>query len=278
VPSSPTVRKRRLSLALRQLRHDAGLTAVEVARHLSWPQSKITRIENNQWKRPSVRDVGDLLDIYGVTDDRVRQDLISLALEGRQTGWWAEYGDVFMGNLPGLEAEASRIRTFEGLVIPGLLQTPGYAEAICIGGPPALGAQRASVERRVEARMARQRILADVELHAVIDEAALRKHVGGRAVMREQLARIVELAARPNVDIQVMPNSAGAHYSLGSSFVILDFEDDPSAVYVETVASGSYLEEKVQVEHYMLIYDAVTESALSGDEAVAFIGEIIRQL
>ncbi|MFC5946426.1 Scr1 family TA system antitoxin-like transcriptional regulator, partial [Micromonospora harpali] len=172
---SPTVRRRRLSNALRQFRETAGLDSKEAARRLGWQPSKVTRIERDEWRRPTINDVMDLLDVYGVTDETRRQAIIALARESRRRGWWEEeFKDILGGALVGLEWEASEIQTFEAMLIPGLLQTADYARAVFKGGRVM---ERGDIERLTEARLARQRILDREDppsFWAVIDEAALR--------------------------------------------------------------------------------------------------------
>lgn len=278
---SPTVRRRRLSAALRQAREQAGLTADAAAKQIGWPASKVTRIERNEWRRPTVSDVTDLLDVYGVTDDAKRQAMSTLARQARERGWWEEFRDELGGSLVEFETEASQIRTFEALLVPGLLQTADYARAVFIGGQVL---DPVTVERRVQARMARQQILErdyPPTLWVVIDEAALVKHVGGPATMREQLRHLATMAARPNIGIQVLPNAVGAHAAMTGPFAILSYPnaDDADLVYVETGADGDlYLEGPQEVERYTLRYDHVRASALSADISAAYLVDLARQL
>ncbi|WP_225878410.1 helix-turn-helix domain-containing protein [Spongiactinospora rosea] len=278
MPYSPTVRRRRLSSLLRRLRQDAGLHADEVARRLEWTASKLTRMERNEWKLPSVRDVRDLLDVYGVTDPSLREAVIALAREARQRGWWEEYKDVFLvGALPEFETEASEIRAFQALLVPGLLQTPDYAAAVFRGGGRAI--DDAKVRRRVEARMARQQIFERNDppvFRAVIDEAALAKHVGGADVMRKQILHIADMATRSHIDVHVVPNGMGAHAALDNPFTILRFAtpEDPSLVHVGTVAGDLFLEKTDDVRSYTLAYDHVRASALSADASLAYLAEL----
>jgi transcriptional regulator with XRE-family HTH domain len=280
VTHSPTVRRRRLSAALRQYRRDAGLHADEVAKRLGWAGSKVTRIERNEWRLPTRKDVSAMLDVYGITDER-RAAMLALVDQSRQRGWWEEYRDVLGGALPEFEVEASAITTFEALLVPGLLQTPRYAAAVFRGGRVM---EPAEVERRVQARLARQVILdreQPPKLWAVIDEAAMLKHVGGPDVMREQLEHLVRMAARPNIGIQVVPNAVGAHASMTGPFTILDYPspDDPSLVYVEQSATGDlFLEKTEEVDRYRLKYDHVRASALSADATVEYLSDLIDQL
>ncbi|GII86046.1 transcriptional regulator [Sphaerisporangium siamense] len=272
--TSPTVKRRRLSHVLRQLRQSADLTATEAAKRLEWDPSKVARMERNQWKLPNVHDIRLLLDLYGVTDGRQREVLITLARESRQRGWWANYEDVFRSSLPDFEAGASVIRTYEALLIPGLLQTAAYAAAIWRAGQVLDEHTDHVIERHVQARLARQQVLtreSPPQLLTVIDEAALIKVVGGPTVMREQLHHLIRMAASANVTIQVLPNSSGAHAAMTGGFAIMDFSspaDDPSLVYMETATENLWLETPEKHQQYALIFSRVQASALSPEESV----------
>ncbi|MGW2197723.1 helix-turn-helix domain-containing protein, partial [Streptosporangium sp. NPDC001682] len=280
VAYSPTVRRRRLSNALRQFREAAGLDSKEAARKLGWQPSKVTRIERDEWRRPTINDVMDLLDIYGVTDEAKRQAMISLARESRRRGWWEEeFKDILGGALVGLEWEATEIQTFEAMLIPGLLQTADYATAIFKGGQVM---KTCDTERLTEARLARQRILDREDrptFWAVIDEAALRKQVGGIAVMRDQLHQLCRMAERRNVGIQVLQDAVGAHTSMTGGFTILDYQasEDPSIIYVEVGAAGDlFLEKPEDVAHYRKSYGYLRASALSADASVTYIENLAK--
>lgn len=283
-PRSPTVRRRRLSAALRRAREDSGLTADAAAKTLGWPASKVTRMERGESRRPAVSDVLDMLDAYGVKDEAKRQAMATLARQARERGWWEQFRDELGGSLVEFETEASQIRTFEALLIPGLLQTADYARAVFRGG---MVVDEAMIERRVQARLARQQILDREQpptLWAVIDEAAVAKHVGGPQVMREQLHHLVEMAARPNIGIQILPNAAGAHAAMTGAFAILSYAtaEDPELVYVETGATGAngdlYLESPEEVARYTLRYDHVRASALGADASRAYLVELTKEL
>lgn len=251
--NSPTVKRRRLSQAFRQLRQEAGLSVTEAARRLEWEPSKISRMERNEWKLPSVHDIRLMLDFYGVTDEDQREAMITLARESRQRGWWEKYQDVFRTSLPDFEAGASIIRTWQIVLVPGLLQTEAYAKAVWRAGRVL---DENLIERHVQARLARQEILTSENpptLLALIDEAALRKLIGGAEVMREQISHLIAMAARPNVTIQVVPDSAGAHPALDGAFVILDFPNDPSLIYTVTVTENLWLEQQVDYQRYSQI-------------------------
>ncbi|MEU8040831.1 helix-turn-helix transcriptional regulator [Streptosporangium sp. NPDC049078] len=276
--SSPTVKRRRLSAALQKLRIAAGMEPKDAAKRLEWDQTKVHRIERNKWVRPDPNDIRMLLDLYGVTDERQREGLLTLARESRQRGWWADYQDVFRGSFPDFEAGAAVIQTYEIACIPGLLQTERYAHAIIEGAH-----LENDVNRRVQARLARQGVLnrdSPPQFWAVIDEAALRRVVGGPEVMAEQLLHIVKVAEQPNVAVQVLPFDAGAHAALMGSFVILDFESDldPSIVYVETETDALYLEEAPVLHRYNVVYSHVQSRSLSPEESLKFMESLAKQL
>ncbi len=276
---SPTVRRRRLSKALRELRIAAGLTATEAAKRLEWDPAKVARMERNQWRLPNVGDVGLLAELYGVTEEAEREGLLTLARQSRQRGWWADYQDVFRSSLPDFETEATLIRTYQALLIPGLLQTPAYTAAILSGGDVL---DEAGIQRRVAARRARQEILDrdnPPALMAVIDEAALLRMVGGPEVMHEQIGHCVELAARENVTVQVVPLSAGSHPALtGGAFVILDFEEDPALVYQETATDNLWLEKPEELRRYTLTFSKVQALALPPDKSVQHMVHLADQM
>lgn len=279
---SPTVRRRRLSAELIRLRRKAGLTVEEVTRRLEWSSGRLTHMETNRWTRPDLGNIRALLDLYDVTDGDVREAILNLARQSREKGWWAKYKDVFSGSLPGFEAEASQIRTYEVVTIPGLLQTADYAAAIFRAGQ-VLEENEAMVRRRVEGRMARQALLEredPPQLWVLLDEAALRKHVGGAEVMSQQLRHLIEMAKRPNITLQVVPDSAGAHAAMHGTFVILDFpgELDQPVVYLETATDNLFLERPEEIQEYTLIYSRIVAAALTPEETVPYVAALADQL
>jgi hypothetical protein len=269
---SPTVRRRRLAGELRRLRDEANLTIDEVAEKLECSASKISRIETgNVGVTP--RDARDLLELYGVPEDK-RDALVQLAREARQKGWWHAYNEVFTGSFVGLEQDATSLHTHQALLVPGLLQTERYTRAVHRAIRPDV--QESEVDRRVKARMERQRLLTDhspPEYWAVIDEAVLNRTVGGPSVMREQLSHLVDVAALPNVTLQVVPFTAGEHAGMEGSFLILGFPEqaDPDVVYVEYTTSGVYLEQPSDVRRYTVMFDHLRATALKPDDTVAMI-------
>ncbi len=276
---SPTVKRRRLSLALRRLRLEAGLSVTEAGRRLEWDQSKVSRIERNEWKLPSVHDVRLLLDLYGVGDESEREALITLARESRQRGWWEQYQDVFRSSLPDFESGASVIRVWELVLVPGLLQTAEYAKAVWRAGQVL---DDELIDRHVAARLARQEILDRDDppsLLTLIDEAALRKPIGGPAALHRQLLHLIDLAGRPKITIQVVPDAVGAHRGLtGGPFVILDFPEDPGLVYTVTPTDSLWLEKPSEYQRYNLIFTHVMASALSPQESIQHLATLADQL
>ena len=272
---SPLLRARRLALELTRRRESAGLTRDEVTRRLEWANSTLFRIETGRTK-PQPRSVRELLGLYGVTGPE-KEGLIQLAREARQPGWWHSFRDVLPNPYEvfiGLEAEASSIRWFEPLMVPGLLQTPDYARAMIRGGPQEL--DPAEIDRRVEVRMARQGILARQDrprLWVVLDEAALHRIVGGAETMHQQLAHLVTLSDQGKTTIQVLPFNAGAHAGTTGPFVLLQFADpvDPDVVYLETIPEGLYLEGPNDIQAFMLAFDRLLAAALHPDDSISLI-------
>ncbi|WP_030171149.1 helix-turn-helix domain-containing protein [Spirillospora albida] len=273
----PTVRGRRLARELRKLREEQGLTLQEVADRLDWSRATVSRLETSQ-TRPRPGDIADLLDLYGVPSPD-RDALITLARQAGQRGWWTAYQDVFAGSYVALEDEASHIRTWDPQLIHGLLQTEPYARAVITAGR-LLPAQE-DIERRIAARKIRQTLL-DREkaplLHVVFDEAVLHRPIGGREVMREQLAALTTTAARPSVIIQVLPYAAAAHAGLDGRFTILSYPDpaDPDIAYVEGTMGDVYLESAGEIAKHRDRFDRIEAAALSPEDSAHLIAEAAR--
>lgn len=267
---SPTVRHRRLGRELRQLREAAGLTAEAAATHLGWSRPKVNRIENARIT-VSVPDVTAACDLYG-TDAATRAGLIQLCRDANHRGWWTAYSDVFTGSYVALEADATLVQTWEPLVIPGVLQMPDYARAIIAGARPEL--DEAELDRHVDARMRRKSRVpsSELTLHALLDEDALRRPVGSPELMARQLEEIQRMRDRPNVTIQVLPRSAGAHAGLGGSFSVLSFDEpDPPVGYVEAQAGDIYIEASNQVERLKLRFGRLADMCSPPDESADLI-------
>ena len=277
----PTVRQRRLAQALRELRHEAGLTQDAVAARMGWHSSKLFRLENARSPRVDWLDVRELMDMYGVRSPH-REALIQLARDARMMGWWTPYRDVFTGSYVAQEDEASAMRLYCPELVPGLLQTEAYARAVIRAVRP--GYDDESVERRVTARLTRQKVLLDraapPELVLVLNEAVLRRLVGDEHVMAAQLEALHTAAQQRRVSLQVLPFSAGAHASLEGGFVLIQFpgETDPDVVYVEGIMGDLYLESVEEVKRYQSAFERIQAVALSPQETVTFIDKMVRQL
>ncbi|MEV4226111.1 helix-turn-helix transcriptional regulator [Streptomyces bobili] len=276
---NPTVRRRRLGQELRKLREDKGMTAEQVADRLLVSQSKISRLENGR-RSISQRDVRDLCGVYEVEDQRIVDSLMQMAKDSRQQGWWHAFGDVPYSVYIGLETDAASLRVYDPQVVPGLLQTRQYAETLITGALPETAPTE--IEKRVQVRMRRQeRISAEenpLRLWTVMDEAALRRIVGGRSLMRDQLEHLVEQSRLPHVTVQVIPFDMGAHPGLNGQYAILEFPDaaDSSVVYIEGVTSDLYLEKPNDVQKYSVMYEHLRAQALNVDQSRQFIAEIAK--
>ncbi len=275
---SPTVRGRRLMRELKRLREASGLPPDEAARRLDFSVSKLYRIENGK-ARIDADDLEDMLDLYDVRSPE-RDALVALGRDSRRRGWWTTYKDVFTGSYVGLESDAANIQAASHIV-PGLFQTADYARAVIAETRPTLDASE--TERRVTARMARQRAVLSrdnpPQIHAVLDEAALRRAIGGAPVMAEQLKALAKASIRPGMTVQVMPFAAGAHAGLEGEFVILSFPDpdDPPVVYAEGLFGDLYLESKEELDRYTLAWTHVLGKALSPAESTTMIGELAKE-
>jgi len=272
---NPTLRARRLALELLRRREAAGLTREEAARQLEWSPSTIFRIETGR-SRPQPGNVRALLELYGVTGPE-RDGLIRLSREARQPGWWHSFRDILPNPYEvyiGLEAGAASIRNFEPVVVPGLLQTEEYARQTFRNGPREL--DRDEIERCVQVRMERQRILVREDrprLWAILDEAVIRRAVGGPEVMREQLRHLIESTEQGKTTLQIVPFGADAHAGTTGPFVILEFPEatDPDVVYVETLARDIYLEAPTDVDRYTLAFARLLAAALHPDDSVRLV-------
>ena len=279
---SPTVRRRRLALELRRLREAARLTCEEVAEHLECSASKISRVETGRVS-VSPRDVRDMLELYGVPAEQ-RESLVQLARDSRQKGWWHAYSDTMqpqMATYIGLESAASEIRIYEVSLIPGLLQTEDYARAVIRAGM--VNSPAEDIERRVSLLMARQpAVVRDdpPKVWAVLDEAALRRRVGGSGLMRLQLEHLLAQAALPNVAVQVIPFAGGAHPAMGRPFIILVFPErvDTDVVYLEDLTSALYLEDVAEVDRYNVFFNHLRATALSFDDSAALITSVLKEM
>ena len=282
---SPTVRGRRLRYELRRLREQRSLTIEQVAEqsHGDWTASAISRWETGD-RRIRPADLRVLLDIYDVGDDQ-REVLLTLAREARQRGWWQSYSSAAVPEwfqvYLGLEAEAASIHEYAAELVPGLFQTADYYRAF-MRTAPAAGDDEA-IERKIAVRAARQeRLTADdaPECWAVLNEAAVRRVVGGTKVMRAQLQHIAALADRPHINVQVLPFRAGAHPAMDGSFVILGFPEapDPDVVYLESQTGSLYLERLPEVDRYQAMFNHLVAKALGPEESISLIAQAAAEM
>jgi hypothetical protein len=279
----PTVRRMLVGAQLRRLRTDLGLSRAEAAEAIRASEWKIHRLENGQvrFKR---RDLVDLLGRYEVTDPDEVEELLAMAADANNPGWWQHYGDLlpsWFRAYVDLEAAAGLIRTYEGQLIPGLLQTDDYMRALVRGAH--LEDSGEEVGRRVRLRMARQMLLTREQpprLWAVVDEAALRRPVGGPEVMRGQLERLLEASKLPNVTLQILPFDAGAHPAMGSSFSILRFPDQelPDVVYLEHLTNAVYLDKRPEVERYLDVMELLCDESEPPSRTVGLLSKILDEL
>ncbi|MFF5206359.1 helix-turn-helix domain-containing protein [Streptosporangium sp. NPDC000396] len=272
-----------MATELRRLRERAVLSGEEAAERLGWSSSKISRIETSRIGI-KVKDLTSLLDLYAVPEGK-REALLALARGAGQRGWWDAYSDSLPGeyaNYIGLEAEAAAIKSYDGHLVHGLLQTEAYARAVLRVGLMSL-VPPGEIERRIEVRMTRQALLtqdAPLRFWTVIDEAVLHRMIGGPDVMREQLTKLKELAELPNVVIQVLPSALGAHTASAGTFAILEFPGmyDLDVVYVETMTSSLYIETEAEVFRYNMAFDQLRAMALGPDESMAMIARVAENL
>ena len=277
----PTVPRMLVGIQLHRFREAAGITPDQAAYEIRASRSKISRMENGL-VRFKERDVTDLLTLYGITDEKTRSGLVTLTRQANTAGWWSKYGDImadwFQAYL-GLETAASVIRTFELQFVHGLFQTEDYARAVTMLGHTTAPAEE--IDRRVGLRLKRQDLLngpTPPQVWSVLDEGALRRPVGGPAVMRAQLERLVEMSKLRHVTIQVVPFSRGGHAAAGGSFTVLRFSEPevPDVVYIEQLTSALYLDKHEDVEHYLEVMNHLSTEALTPAQSAKFITEIIR--
>ncbi|RJL34568.1 helix-turn-helix domain-containing protein [Bailinhaonella thermotolerans] len=278
--SGPTALRILLGSQLRKLREEKGISRDEAGYQIRASGSKISRLELGRVGFKE-RDVEDLLTLYGVDDREARDAMLSLVRQANEPGWWHKFSDVlpswFQAYI-GLEEAASRIRTYEVQFIPGLLQTERYARAVISMGNPVPPPDE--LERRVRMRMTRQAALrreGEFIFWAVIDEAALRRPIGGKEVMREQLEHLMALMDRPNITIQVMPFEFGGHSAEGGAFSILRFPDRelPDVVYVEQLASALYLDKREDVDRYSEAMERLCADSTTPGQTAALLNKII---
>ena len=269
--ANPTLRRRELGFLLRQLRLDRGLSLDEAAEGLLFSTTKLSRLETGR-SGAFQRDIRALCQFYQV-DPAECQRLMTLAREGKQRGWWQEYALPY-ATYVGLEDQAASISEYKSDVVSGLLQVEDYARAVLRAMEPPLS--EAAIERQVEARVKRQDVLTKDNgpwFHCILDEGALRRPVGGPAVMRAQLERIIDRAGLGKVTFQLIPLGLGAHPGLESNFIVLDFETPMvnDVVYVEGLVGNIYLEDASDLERYKNIFSRLHSIALSPEKSISLV-------
>jgi transcriptional regulator with XRE-family HTH domain len=281
-PAEATVLRMLLGAQLRRLREAADVSSEKAGYEIRSSRSKISRMENGRVGF-KIRDLEDLLTLYGVTDGQQRSEVLALARQSSAPDWWAKYSDILPGwfeTYLGLESAAVGIRSFEVQFVPGLFQTEDYARAVTWLGHHSAAADE--IDRRVDLRIRRQDLLTrsgPPRFWAIMDEAVLRRPYGGAAVMRAQLRRLVEAAELPHVTLQVIPFNRGGHAGASGAFSILRFQerDLPDVVYIEQLTSALYLDQRPDVEHYLEVVDQLSGEALTPADSAAFIEQVARE-
>jgi transcriptional regulator with XRE-family HTH domain len=277
--SGPTALRILLGSQLRKLREAKNVTREEAGHLIRGSESKISRMELGRVGFKE-RDVADLLTLYGVVDQQARSAVLDLVATANEPGWWHRFNDVlptWFQAYVGLEEAATRIRTYEVQFVPGLLQTKEYARAVVTAGTAGIGAEE--IARRVDLRLERQRIFERPDgpvFWAVIDEAALRRPIGGAEVMKAQLEHLIDLMRQPSITIQIMPFSFGGHSAEGGAFSVLRFPDPdlPDVVYVEQLASALYLDKREDVDRYTEVMERLCAVSTTPDETIELLRKI----
>ena len=276
---SPTARHRRLIVELKRLRDERGLSREQVAERIGTSETSVFRYEKGE-TRPQPAVVASMLDLYEVKDAE-RDELLEMARDARKRGWWHRHRQTLKPGFDsyiGLEAAASVVRTYEAQTVPGLLQSRAYARANVM--ETSANVVPAEVEEKVSVRISRQDLVTrstdPIQIVAVLDEAVLRRQVGGPEAMREQIRHLIAMAALPNVVIHVLPFAVGAHPGMEGPFCLLSFPepDDPDLVYLEQATSGLVPEEPEEVRRYTLMFGTLLGKALPAGESVAFMEKI----
>ena len=274
--TSPTVRRRELGRRLRELRNAHDLTVEDVAEKLLCSATKISRLETGA-RRPSLRDVRDLCDLYAV-DPPTAAEFMELARATREPVWWTQYEDLKLDPYLGLEQDAIAITSFTTYYLPALLQTEQYTRAVIKAIAPKM--DPSVHEQRVEARIHRQQVLAKENpprYRVLLDEAVLHRRVGSPEVMVAQLDKVLEAERTHRATIQVIPFDYGVHAAQDSNFVLLEFDaasNIPPIVFVEGLTGNQYLERPAELARYREAIDLLRDSALSPRDSITRVTEL----
>ena len=276
--TSPVARQRELGTRLRALRNERGLTVEEVAAELLCSTTKISRLETAA-RRPSLRDVRDLCVLYEL-DQQMSRELMSLAREARESGWWTEYPDLGLDPLIGLEQEAASITCYSMYYMPGLLQTEEYAELIIKTVAPKMDLH--VVQQRTAARMRRQEVLGDNGpfYSVILDEMVLRRGVGSPSLMAAQVGKVLRLARSDRITVQVIPFEAGAYAAADSYFVLLEFDDESNlwpVIYIEGLTDNQYLQRGLDIARYRETVEYLRDRALDPDGSIKFMENVRKE-
>jgi transcriptional regulator with XRE-family HTH domain len=278
----PTVASARLASELRSRREHAGLSQETVAEEMGWAESKLYRIENDK-SRLLPRDVKRLLKLYGVTG-QPEEALLELARLAREPDWWHQYS----GAIPEwfqvyvvLESSASDLLGYESELVPGIMQTESYTRAIMSTAPTPDDDQE--IDNKVQVRANRQaRLTGDnpPNVWLVLNEAVIRRTVGGRPVMREQIEHLIDLAGRRNVTLQILPFDTGEHAAMHGAFTLLKFatSGDPDKVYLEQQIGGIYTQKPHEADRYALMFDHLRARALGPEQTIKMMRTIAVEL
>jgi hypothetical protein len=278
----PTVMKILLGAQLRRLREQAGVSRDDAGYHIRASGSKISRLELGRVSFKE-RDVSDLLDLYQV-DATTKEQLVQLTVEANATPWWQKYREVvpdWFHVYVGLEEAATLIRVYEVQFVPGLLQTEDYARAVVMQGSPHLAPEE--VDSRVAVRMGRQKLLArenPPRLWAIVDEAALRRPMGGHEVLAGQIKRLIHAVGEPNITLQVMPFKYGGHAAEGGAFTMMRFPeaDLPDMVYMEYLTGAHYVDRPDDVEVYAAVMERLSVAGTSPEKTRDILNEILKEI
>lgn len=274
--TSPTVRQRELGKRLRELRGLHDLTVEDVAEKLLCSATKVSRLETGA-RRPSLRDVRDLCVLYGV-DEATSIELMSLARGAREQGWWTQYEDLNLDPLIGLEQDAVAITCYSMYYMPALLQTEDYARTIIKAIAPKI--DTAIHRQRVEVRMRRQQLLDNAKrprYRVLLDEAALRRRVGGPAVMAAQFDKVLDAARQGKAEVQVIPFDVGEYAAVDAYFVLLDFDEESNlspVVFIEGLTGNQYIGRKADIARYREAIGSLRDSALSLRDSLSLMQEL----
>lgn len=279
---APTARRMVLGAQLRRLREAAGITRGEAGYSIRGSESKISRLELGRVSF-KVRDVEDLLTMYGVADPRERELFLDMVEQSNQPGWWYRYNDLmpsWFSDYVGLEESAARIQTFELQFVPGLLQTEDYARVIASHGRQEWATEE--IERRIALRLQRQKILtrpSPPRLWAFVDEAVLHRRIGGPSVMKAQFAALLDWTSLPHVTLQVLPYDRSGHAAEGA-FSVLRFGEAelPDVAYIEHLTGALYLDKLEELEPYARAIDRLAIDAETPGQSRAMIEKLRAQI